>query len=851
MPEKFKSSIIATFGVKFSRQVLHLLEKNLDYDNFKIYCKVITDILSNTNQWKEFLNSDAGSIYTSDYHLKTPFNDPLKGQKHTPLTYSEISNIIFLFRPHELANYLLGLSKANQYMMSRSLVVYGKLPFSLSLSSLTSYSGEENSLSECIWEPEKRKDVSHKYSKTKDVSELARLGEDTEAVFNEDCEIIIKDICLHFLNVQSGVYFNTYSDQSSHDLPILESLEKVNADFSKPSLKRQDTASIIGGSKGYYAVQEISNNIDVISSLISHTNQRVQTLVDENRTILVVYTIFAVILKSLEIKRKVFGAFQALNAHDVVSITNSLMRIILPFSKQNSTVFIQAVDLLFYQSSEASLALLPLLSSNNIIHIFNENFKEIFDSNSQVLEKGNEFYRFKIPNIARSYPEIFTCISNFPSRDPPSLFSIHDRELTVQMRKESFNLFRNLRNLDKKDLLKVNFTVESKTLDSKGRPHFSNKSEPLHSYKSWSSYLSRKICLVMIVNLISAPLMIDLENTPLVKHLIGLKMKQDGVEEDHVNEDKPDIQIQIAHPGGIRLGNGTPSSKRKTIKANPRVSLLQNFRLEMKKRYSSRNRQSVMRTSEIRDSIKGGIGNSIRNSGVIVNQVQNGQTGRNSGKNSLAAIPSSNKKGSFTQKPSGRFSIALAGSLRTGGQSNPLIPFELDFIEIKGWNEDSRKLSHKMGRVYQSQGWIEMMTMNRVNRILKEITAQKFEIYSGEIRPCYSDSEEFILTEDPSLEMNKHPDQDDFSMRSIFLDKIPDSLRASLPVDYPCHYMTNSFSSFWEGVTRRISYVQEMTESPDCFPKTGSYDLSRIFRPASVLLNTAVHHALKYKVTRF
>ena len=732
-------------------------------------------------------------------------------------------------------------------MLSTSLSIYGRLPLNTSLASVAAYRETRLGLSDAIWESERPRDVCFEQILSEDVHQLNwREDLNPDCVFNEDSEPNIKNLCLQYLTIESKAYFNSYETQSNGSCEILEYLEKVNFDYSK-ILKKQthlhtNSQPLL---KSFNALPDILNGLDIVTCLNAHTTQRLQTVLDENKTSLMIYFLFAIVQKNLLDNRHLREANAFLSSHDVVSISDSLMLILQAISKKESSEFFKAIDLVFFTNTSASPVLLPLLTSQNLSAIFKTHLKDIYDGGSTVLEFDDEFYRFKLKTTGKNYAEIFSCVQAFPVKDPKSISLLHEREVVHLMRRESADLYSELRLLERKELLKVSFIDESRIADSKQRFHQSRQnSKPKKTYQCWPAYISRKISLVMIINLISVPTFLEVEKSAVVKALYSLGSKEPDTEKEHDHFEERNDSMRI--PGSLQSSN-----KRMTIRPTaPRISMLENFRAEMKKRYSSKNRFSMVRIVEMRESFKVSGSGVAGLAGVVHSKGVPGDL-LSVKKKSTKQDPASSlfRKSSISNKQSARFSAAMAGSSR-GMHINPLFPYELSKLELKELKDEPAKATAlKMSKLYHSHAWHELTVLGKLISLLRRLTCQKFEVFSGETEPMFGESEQKVIIEELSMSLGSERLRwDEAALRRVFNNSIPAELAQFIPYDLPSHQLDTSFATFWDLLMARVNYVQELADRTDAHPKTGSYDLSRLFSPASLILNFACLFALKAKV---
>ena len=81
------------------------------------------------------------------------------------------------------------------------------------------------------------------------------------------------------------------------------------------------------------------------------------------------------------------------------------------------------------------------------------------------------------------------------------------------------------------------------------------------------------------------------------------------------------------------------------------------------------------------------------------------------------------------------------------------------------------------------------------------------------------------------------------------MNKAPKALKQLVPVDLAAVDYDNSFDSLWTNFMQRKSYVEQLAKTEEGFPATGSYDISKLFCPTSLILNLGILYSIKMKVS--
>ena len=81
-----------------------------------------------------------------------------------------------------------------------------------------------------------------------------------------------------------------------------------------------------------------------------------------------------------------------------------------------------------------------------------------------------------------------------------------------------------------------------------------------------------------------------------------------------------------------------------------------------------------------------------------------------------------------------------------------------------------------------------------------------------------------------------------------FANETPELARSIIPLDLPSVDVDSSFGTLWTSLLHRKTYVEQLAKTEEGFPATGSYDMSRLFSPTSLILNLGILYSIKMKV---
>lgn len=159
----------------------------------------------------------------------------------------------------------------------------------------------------------------------------------------------------------------------------------------------------------------------------------------------------------------------------------------------------------------------------------------------------------------------------------------------------------------------------------------------------------------------------------------------------------------------------------------------------------------------------------------------------------------------------------------------------------------------------QSQLWVETRSMLLIEKMFKLVTGFKLSVISGENQTSFSESEQSSLQVTPwsnamgikysmALERLQGVAWRNDILSKTFANKMPDLPRQIIPLDLPSVDIDNSFGTLWSSLLHRKAYVEQLAKTEEGFPATGSYDMSRLFSPTSLILNLGILYSIKMKV---
>jgi hypothetical protein len=890
IPEDLIKSFNETIHPNLKRRILYLLNAVKDCDNFKIYVSCLRDLVQRFDDWKSFYEASQFSIYTSDYHLKLPL---LRfDSKQTLLTYSETSNLLMLCRPFEIGPYFKSLPMANQYLFDTrpSLPVISKSSqFTLLVTRSDFFMDLADSLLQStavvhVFKPLANEDIEkfanedktivlHGFSKldpeivedfftrAKALSQnrfklVVPLKSDQKNKFlfnslfdnlvENSMELSIKCLCNYLLRVESDIMFNTYAGKRPEKTDLIEITSKLEYDFSDEFKAIKDTVKELPK----IVTSKLTDNEIIEVSYLQVLNNIAKSAagsfsaIDENRTKLILYMLISISIKNMEENRKYRGHAWWLTLYDAVAVVNSLYRIVL-FVKENSVVTLRKsiFHMLFFEGASSN-ATSPSICASKLKELFNSMFLPIYENSTTSIFKDNEVYRFSIKTIKVNYPEIFSTVAGFPQVDPNSFSLLTDRDVYLKSQQETVDLLTFVRFMISRKLFKVNFTSDLRLVTSKNSMVL--KTEEQRSQAAYSvlescketavfcsskdnSKFENKMCLVLILNTLGEVTKVNSSKFLVTNNLI-------------------EVRLLMQTEGGSPLKKGKKSfgyhkkvSLRQTIH---RKSILENFRVDMMRRFSIRNRMPNIDNLDGRDStmlasnqIKRGIQGSISGLAGIVSAKASIMQARN---DSIM----SNKQGSMMMKPNIRVTRAAS---KFGSTYFLMDSGKLEFVS---YSSSVRRDLFEKNKVLQSALWTQVLTLNQLISEIQKILSCKSEIYSGEISNFYGENEDFVINSlKEKVEFSLRPHSHDSSFLIGILKNISQQmLYKYLPISLSSVNYDQSFTTCWESLCRKVEYIQQLASRDDAQPTTGVYELNGFFRPINLFTCYMMQYSFKLNV---
>lgn len=515
---------------------------------------------------------------------------------------------------------------------------------------------------------------------------------------------------------------------------------------------------------------------------------------------------------------------------------------------------------------------------------FAARFAEVYEGGTTAVKLGNYSLEIPLGSVRLNPSELMATISHFPSREhhASSCWATR-RDLRKADQRDSWDLYRELSLWWDKGILKPKSTSSGnlnqtgfdasriemiELAASRQNLQSSNNGEApsskqggkvqrsqidLNQIAQWkqTNYWMelRSLMLDHLAILARATTEPSLLTYPLILSLLSKRVTKDQGKEEL---DSPD--------GLLRHTTQKPTKARMTMKGSPdtRKSLLENFRTHMKKRFSTQNRASLIRVVEA-----GGLGG--RTSGII---------GRKSNQISMF----SKKKHSKIQEPmeSGSASPRKQSTVATSNFPLSRQVFVLDRnlassssrLQVK-WHQhlNFKPIFSKASpapilrrtNIGQSQLWIETRSMLLIERMFKLVTGFKVSVISGENPTSFGENEQDSLqvatwTNNLSKKYSMTPEKvrghawrNDILTRT-FANETPELARPIIPLDLPSVDVDSSFGTLWTSLLHRKTYVEQLAKTEEGFPATGSYDMSRLFSPTSLILNLGILYSIKMKV---
>jgi hypothetical protein len=895
VPADLAKVMSEVFNPLMKARVVKLLTAVRDCDNFKIYINCVRDMVQRPDDWKGFFEESQWSLYTSDYHLKLPL---LRfDTKQAILTYSETANVLMLSRPFELGRFFKILPLSNQYLFNSrpalpTLSNNAKLTVQWSNSAFLLDMADtllQNTTPVHVFRPLSAEDIE-KYAnegksilvhgietwRTKDAQEFLSRSRFFSSTLNKSRivvllkerfrdqvssldyfdnhieshpEMSIRAICTYFLRVESSLMFNTHTGTTPSKHDLLEACSKIDYDFSEEVKGQKETQKDLP--KLYPSSPRLTDldhyfEVSILNTLTTVSRQAAgsSVAIDENRTKLILYMMFAVVIKNLEENRKQRHHKWWISTYDTLSIIKSVFKSLLSLKENSALALKQCIQQALFFESERTSCLLPVFSSCKLIDLFDSVFLAAFENLTTSIFKDNEVYRIAIKSIRTNYSEIFSTLANFPHLDPSSLSLLSDRDVYLKSQVESVDLLYFLRFMQARKITKVSFTSDLKILNSKNEPALLTEGQKPNTgfsvmesikrvytkeHESDKTRFDHKQCLVMLLTSMMDTVKLNPSKLLLTNSLISSKLHTQVDELNHGTAgQKSLIQKKV--------------SLRQSIH---RKSILENFRADMMKRYSIRNRGNFIETLEGRDST-----------------VAQGVQSKKSQQGSIIPLNAPiSAKGSFIHNRDSAMIIKqnsiAKNNIRPSGfapktGSTYFLQSEPGKLEFVAYPPSIKRDLFEKSKVLQSAMWTQVLALNSFITDIQQLISCKIELYSGEFPNCFMENEDIILSKIYNASEFSYPElpADVETVLKFMMNKTSPLLSKHMPVNLSSIFHDSSFVSAWQSLAKRVSYIEHLANRDDAQPTTGVYDLAGIFKPINLITSFMIHYSFKMNVGR-
>lgn len=886
IPEDLMKSFNEMLHPNLKRRVIYLLSSVKDCDNFKIYVGALRDMIQRFEEWKLFYESSQYSIYTSDYHIKLPL---LRfDSKQTLLTYSETANLLILCRPFEMGHFFKTLPMSNQYLFdtrpsfpvmtkaSKFTLITSQQHFLLDLADtllqstsivhifkpianedIEKYANEDKTIVLHGIEFIENDAVENFLARAKFYSQnrlklivnlkcKKRLGFAFTGMFDNfvdnPIEYSIKCLSTYLLRIESSIIFNTYSGKKPEKHDLMELATKIDYDYSEEIKSGKETLKDLPKTSNLKSEQEVTevNYLQVLNT-VCRTATGSSSAIDENRTKLILTMLISISIKNLEENRRERSHAWSLSILDAASIIRSFYKIILSIKDNSVQTFKKILYQMLSFEGTSSIATSPPFSSEILKDVFISNFVAVYENSTTSIFKENEVYRFSIKSIKLNFAEIFNTIASFPQVDPNSFSLLTEREVHFRSQHESIDLFNFARFMMARRLFKINFSTDLKLLNSKNATfqisddqRQQSKCSVVDSTKEVAAFYSStdtskfetKLCLILILNSLAEVAKINPMKFIITNNLIEIRM--------------------LLAEGSSPLKKGKKSSfgyhkktsMRQTIH---RKSILENFRVDMMRRFSIRNKTGYIDNLEGRDSTASAANRAGLGSISGVAGLMSGKTSFMIARNDSIM---SNKQGSMIIKPNIRISRAAS---KFGSTYFLTDSGKLEFVSYSG--SVKRDLFEK-NKVLQSTLWVQVLSLNQLITELQHLLSCKSEIYSGEVSSSFGEYEDLVLShikDKVDFDLNGHRSESEL-IRGILKNVSQHAFNKYLPSSLASVYYDKTFTSCWQSLYKKVEYVQQLASRDDAQPTTGFYDLSCLFKPINLFTSYMVQYSFNLNV---
>jgi hypothetical protein len=627
---------------------------------------------------------------------------------------------------------------------------------------------------------------------------------------------------------------------------------------------------------------------NVVESLTTLSALKVQRSLDENRALLVTLLLFGISLQQQRFSARYKGTQICLRLDDLHQLWKTLFTTLRCQGDHSNAAYVSSLELLFPGFASSNILVSPTTApfdSNYLLANFTKYFSDVYEGTSTNVKIGNYCFEIPLGSVRLNSVELLAAIHKFPNMEiHASSCWTTTRDFRYVDRQESWDLYRDLSWLWERGVLKQNVSVSGvnnpsgvddflniakeriasgnhlplsisedspsskqgmKVKDAQPDPNRSSqRSQAIYWMEMRSIMLNH---LTILEGAITEP---SLLAYPLITHLLSKRTSRELGKED-LDSPEPLLRNQ-QHKN---------SKARMTLKGaapDARKSLLENFRAHMKKRFSSHNRASLFRTIET-----GGLNN--RGSGTLIRK-----SNRVSMFKKHVSRILDQQEPSIPRKQSNLTGVMHASTRqvfimdRQTRSINPRFMMRLyQQLALKPiYSKTAPAPVLRRTHIGQSQLWIEARAVLHIESLMREVCGFKSSVISGEIGCMFGQYENHILKissfnraastrYSQNLEEIRHKNwREDIVARS-FNNQCPILPRTLVPVDLKSVDLNSTFGCLWLSVIQRKLYVEQLAKTDEGFPATGSYDLSKLFSPASLILNLGILYSIKMKVECF
>jgi hypothetical protein len=949
IPPEVTKGLIEAFGKERAKALHFILEMSIDSDNFKTYLSILKAVLDNLEGWKAFYWARRQEVYRERQVL-------VPGTKYIQLTYTEILNILFFFRPHEISNYLTRLPLANNYAFavetiskwgvfalhaaaSRFVLVDLSQPFVINpfvmlgiamnerdsafvhlFEELVMNEASRAKLERLISEgkhfiihdlfswrqtnrqqiieffEEKREEVLSTFKVfivRRNPSLSLRKNEESSltSVINLGASATtMKSLCIDLITLEKKVVYNTGLWVTDHPLSLYKQVNSLDQIHENSTLRKN---SFTTEEKKYQKHRTLNDLYEVsnVKAVLLHNGKKLTINMNEGRVGNIIYFIFSALLLRQEASAEPGSSAIWLNMHDIVFLKSIIIKNLHALGSTSPQSFLSCLEL-FFGSWKPSICS-PVISYHKIEALAADQLMNALSSpviNNVNIDKCS--YRISSESVQQGLLESLSLFAQFPDTDPQQLLDVSERNAVIDDKRKSADIFMRLKELRDKDRLKVSFNDSLNMVDNKGRIIRLEDSEGPASGNSWVEQFNKKMNFLMIINILGGINETSVTKNSTISEVF--RATRIDVEEDKDNscqdEDSPDddrsylpayakrnprvlganskktvlsgfrdnMASKFSHKKSIVLPAHEFSRKNSMFKAPSRKGSEMNIFIADTRELGQLPRGSTFMRNGTQDMSP----DALQRKGSILNRdtsTPNKLKSQGSGFfNQSQFGPSLGKTLAPNQPQMGhssrtsRYNLMKNAPVRASTmklRDNQINQCGLTITFLK--TDEIRTSLLKKGKVYKAQELHEVYHAHKVQEIIRGLLVGKFEAFSGEIPPQLSDTRNTILEDSDSSSnalMTVPATYHQSLLKDILRNRVPATFLPLVPLDSSSVFKDSSFHVFWTSLTKKVSYAGKFS-SDDSLPSTGSYDLSLMFKPLSLLVNWAMLYSLQSKVS--